>query len=358
MKSATRALIGFDDRPFMLIGIPAVAAILPFMAKGIYGETPVEGYLIKVAVGIFFTSIYWFSGRVLCLNLRKRYPGPEHTLRRYLWYALFIVGLIVLMSFVCNHLIFAILNSNGLAPVEAKPDSVGIAFLSFVLSVTVMGIYEVAWVVQHWRESLVEAERLRRENIQSQLDILKSQVNPHFLFNSLNTLSSLVHENPDLSVEFIQKLSKTYRYVLEIKDRELISLEEEMECVHAYLFLLRIRFEDALEVEIDIPAPFLQYHVAPLSVQTLIENAIKHNVAARKRPLRIRLHIDAQERLVVVNNLQPKEQNGESTGTGLANIQARYQLLVRKEVSVTKTADGFSVAIPLIKLERYASDHH
>jgi two-component system LytT family sensor kinase len=353
-----RALIGFDDRLFMLIGIPLTAAILPFMARNLYGDTPGEDYFIKVGIGIFFTATYWMIGRILVLNLRKRYPGPEHTLRRSLWYALVIVVLIFIMSFVCKTLIFELLTSLHVAPEDAAPDSVGIAFLSFVLSVTIMGIYEVAWAVTHWKKSLVEAERLRRENIQSQLDILKSQVNPHFLFNSLNTLSSLVHENPDLSVEFIQKLSKTYRYVLEIKDRELISLEEEMECVHAYLFLLRIRFEDALEVEIDIPDPWLQHHVAPLSVQTLLENAIKHNVAARKRPLRIRIHVDAQERLVVVNNLQPKEQNGDSTGTGLANIQARYQLLVRKEVTITRTADQFSVAIPLIKLERYAPDHH
>lgn len=357
MKPQTRALIGFNDHLFMLVGIPVTAAAMPFMARGLYGETPLEGYLVKVGVGIFFTSSYWLTGRMLVLRLRTRLPGPENTLRRNLWQAVFMMGFIFLMSFACKSVIFSTLDAVGLAPLDAAPDSVGIAFLSFVLSVSIMGIYEVVWAVTHWRHSLVEAERLRRENVQSQLNILKSQVNPHFLFNSLNTLSSLVHENPDLSVEFIQKLSKTYRYVLEIKDRELISLEEEMACVHAYLFLLHIRFEDALEVIIDLPNDCLEHHVAPLSVQALIENAIKHNVAARKRPLRIRIFIAQEDMLVVSNNLQPKTQAGESTGTGLANISARYQLLVRKEVVVTSHLDSFSVAIPLIKLERYAPDH-
>jgi two-component system, LytTR family, sensor kinase len=356
MKFRARDYIGFDDRLFMLIGIPATAAIMPFMARSLMGDNPLEGFWIKLLVGIGYTSIYWFSGRTLVIYLRRILPGPEKTLVRNLWQALLMLLLIIAVSFWCKTFINA--QFKLISPTQKEPDTLSIALLSFTLTGTIMGIYEAAWGIFQWKKSILEAEQLRRVNTQSQLDILKSQVNPHFLFNSLNTLSSLVHDHPDLSVEFIQKLSKTYRYVLEIKDKELISLEEEMECVHAYLFLLNIRFGEALEVRMDIPPVLLSYQVAPLSVQLLIENAIKHNVVARKRPLRLDISTDADANLIVRNNLQVKDHNGESLGTGLANIRARYQMLVRKDVVVTQTADTFSVAIPLVKLEKYASDHH
>lgn len=355
MKLRARDYLGFDDRLFMLLGIPAVAATMPFMAQSILGDKPLEGFLIKFFMSICYTSFYWLSGRFLVIYLRKHLPGPEKTLVRNLWQGLVMIVLILLVSFYCK--VFINAQFQVIIHSHKPPDILSIALLSIALTGTVLGIYEAVWAITQWQKSLLEAERLRRENTQSQLDILKSQVNPHFLFNSLNTLSSLVHDNPDLSVEFIQKLSKTYRYVLEIKDKELISLEDELECVHAYLFLLNIRFAEALEVKLDIPPAFLSYHVAPLSVQLLIENAIKHNVVARKRPLRLEIFVDA-EQLVVRNNLQLKAPEGASTGTGLANIRARYQLLVRKEVVITATADTFSVAIPLIKLEKYAPDHH
>jgi two-component system, LytTR family, sensor kinase len=356
MRLRARDYVGFDDRLFMLIGIPATAAIMPFLARSLMGDNPLEGFWIKLLVGMGYTSIYWFSGRTLVIYLRKRMPGPNKTLARNLGQALLMAILILAVSFWCKNFINSQLKLISLD--QKSPDTLSIALLSFTLTGTIMGIYEAAWGITQWKKSILEAEQLRRVNTQSQLDILKSQVNPHFLFNSLNTLSSLVHDNPDLSVEFIQKLSKTYRYVLEIKDKELISLEEEMECVHAYLFLLNIRFGEALEVRLAIPSAYLGYHVAPLSVQLLIENAIKHNVVSRKRPLRVDISVDETEQLVVRNNLQFKDHNGESTGTGLANIRARYDLLVRKQVTVTATDVSFSVAIPLIKLEKYAPDHH
>lgn len=355
MHLRTRDYLGFDDRLFMLIGIPATAAMMPFMARSIMGENPLQYFWAKVLIGMCYTMLYWFTGRFVVIYLRKRLPGPYNTMRRVLWQAAALVALILFVSLGCKDII-----NQKLALLSAShntPDAFSIALLSITLSGTILGVYEAAWAISQWKQSMVEAERLRRENVQSQLDILKSQVNPHFLFNSLNTLSSLVHDNPDLSVEFIQKLSKTYRYVLEIKDKELISLEEEMECAHAFLFLLHIRFGEALEVKVDIPPAKLTYYVAPLSVQLLIENAIKHNVVARKRPLRLEISV-VEDQLIVRNNYQPKDAEGESTGTGLANIRARYQLLVRRDVAVHQTPEEFSVAIPLVKLEKYAPDHH
>lgn len=355
MHLRARDYLGFDDRLFMLFGIPLTAAIMPFMARSIMGDNPLRYFWIKFLIGIGYTMLYWFVGRFVVIYLRKRLPGPDNAMRRVFWHSAGLVALILFVSLVCKNFInarLAVLSIN-----HTVPDAFSIALLSITLSGTVLGIYEAAWAISQWKKSMVETERLRRENVQSQLDILKGQVNPHFLFNSLNTLSSLVHDNPDLSVEFIQKLSKTYRYVLEIKDKELISLEEEMECAHAYLFLLHIRFGEALEVKVDIPPAKLAYHVAPLSVQLLIENAIKHNVVARKRPLRLDISVRADQ-LIVRNNYQPKDAEGESTGTGLANIRARYQLLVGRAVEVHQTPEEFAVAIPLVKLEKYAPDHH
>jgi LytS/YehU family sensor histidine kinase len=234
----------------------------------------------------------------------------------------------------------------------------GMGLISIMLCAAVLGVYETMFALSRWKSTLVETEKLRRENVQAQLDTLRSQVNPHFLFNSLNTLTSLVHDNPDLSVEFIQKLSRTYRYVLEIRDRELITLGEEMECVHAYLFLLNTRFGDNLKVNISIPGEAEKLYLAPLSLQLLIENAIKHNVVSNRKPLQIFIEVKDGDTLVVRNNLQKKEQEQAGTRSGLENIRNRYALLVKREIEVKESAEEFTVTLPLIKLEKYASGHH
>lgn len=190
--------------------------------------------------------------------------------------------------------------------------------------------------------------KLQKENLQSQFDVLKQQVNPHFLFNSLNVLTSLIRLEPELAEKFTEHLAKVYRYVLENKDNELVTLSTEMNFLDAYLFLINIRFMEKVVVNIRIPDEKKNHRVIPLAMQLLIENAIKHNSMSKKSPLMIDIFIDGENLLNVVNNLQEREAHMTSTGVGLKNIQNRYKLLNNTIPIFEKTETQFKARIPLV----------
>lgn len=193
------------------------------------------------------------------------------------------------------------------------------------------------------------AEQLETENLHVQLAALKNQVNPHFLFNSLSILSSLVHVDADLSEQFIDRLAQAYRYTLEQKDHDLVPLATELDFIQAYTFLLKIRFEDQFDVVLDVPAAARQhYRIAPLTLQLLVENAVKHNQMSSEQPLGVRIDLAADE-LVVRNTLQRRPTPAAtSTSVGLHNILNRYRLLTPRPVGVAETAGEFVVRIPLL----------
>lgn len=190
--------------------------------------------------------------------------------------------------------------------------------------------------------------KLQKENLQSQFDVLKQQVNPHFLFNSLNVLTSLIRLEPELAEKFTEHLAKVYRYVLENKDNELVNLNTELNFLDAYIFLINIRFMDKVVVNINIPDEKKNYRIIPLAMQLLIENAIKHNSMSKKSPLVIDIFIDQNNLLNVVNNLQEREAHMTSTGVGLKNIQNRYRLLNNTIPVFEKTDSHFRALIPLV----------
>ena len=204
-------------------------------------------------------------------------------------------------------------------------------------------------------ESLTEARtqliNLQKENLQSQFDVLKQQVNPHFLFNSLNVLTSLIKLEPDLAERFSEQLSKVYRYVLENKDNELVDLNTELNFLDAYIFLLNIRFVDKLKVNINIPEARRSDQIIPLAMQLLIENAIKHNIMSKSEPLIINIFIDPDNFLNIVNNLQERPSQLVSTGVGLQNIINRYLLLNNTAPSFEKTNTHFIAKVPLVTFE-------
>ncbi len=190
--------------------------------------------------------------------------------------------------------------------------------------------------------------RLKQESLRSQLNALKSQINPHFLFNTLNVLTSLIRVNPELSEKYVEQLSKIYRYILEFKSEELIMLNNELEFIQSYMFLLNIRFEKKLQVEIDPTLYQVEAKIPHLTLQMLIENAVKHNAFSVKSPLIIRIWIDDENNVNVINNLQPRTFKEGSTGTGLKNIAERYKLVSEKRPSFTTIGHEFVAKIPLI----------
>lgn len=204
-----------------------------------------------------------------------------------------------------------------------------------------------------WREAAVRAERLEKETAVARLDSLRRQVDPHFLFNSLNALTSLVEEHdPARAVRFIRQLSQVYRYVLDSQAHELVPLAEELRFAEAYLFLQKTRLGDALVVELALPPPadLAAYRVPPLALQLLLENALKHNTAFQTDPLRLRITLDAPARTLTVRHLlRPRRlAPGEASGVGLHNLAARYAFLTDTPLAIGPTGNEFVATIPLL----------
>ncbi len=193
----------------------------------------------------------------------------------------------------------------------------------------------------------VKKQKIIAGSASARFDALKNQLDPHFLFNSLNVLTSLIEEDPDQAQKFTTSLSKVYRYVLEQKNKDLVMVDEELNFARTYVRLLKMRFEDSIVFDIPEKSSMPEARIVPLSLQLLLENAVKHNVVTSIRPL----HISVSEEngmLVVSNNLQQKQVVKKSSGVGLQNIKERYEILTDREVSITKTASKFSVAIPIL----------
>ena len=200
---------------------------------------------------------------------------------------------------------------------------------------------------QYYQKKIaVENETLRTENILTRFEALKSQLDPHFLFNSLNTLQSLITLDTEKAENYLQQLSSVLRYTLQ--NKEVISLEEELKCVHAYCEMMQIRYGENLNFEFKIDEKYNNYCVLPLSLQSLIENSVKHNVISSKQPLTVTLST-SDDSVSVSNPIQAKTQPEESNGIGLVNLTERYRLKWNKEVEITNDGSTFSVKLPLVK---------
>ncbi|WP_046243886.1 sensor histidine kinase [Hymenobacter terrenus] len=201
------------------------------------------------------------------------------------------------------------------------------------------------------RLSQVEAEQHKKISLQAQFQSLKDQVNPHFLFNNLNVLSTLLYQDVNQASEFLQQLSKVYRYVLQNQEKEVVEVASELEFMESYAYLLRARFRDSLRIEITVPDALRTRYTVPVALQMLLENALKHNVSSRNRPLLIEVFATPNyEQLVVRNTLQPKLAVEPSTNLGLENIRRRYGFISTLPVEVEADATNFTVRLPLLNL--------
>jgi two-component system, LytTR family, sensor kinase len=223
-------------------------------------------------------------------------------------------------------------------------------FLLLMRGIVIGGfLYFIAYLLRMSsmrRQSELENEQLKKENLQARLSLLQEQVSPHFLFNSLGTLRTMLHEKAPR--EFIQRLSEVYRYLLNNRMADLVALRAELDFTLAYLHILNERFEDALVTDIEIADSALRKRLPPASLQLLVENAVKHNVATADSPLRISIHTTEGDGLTVTNSIQKKNKAGDSLGSGLNNIRERYRLLTGLDIVVEETETSFTVRIPLL----------
>ncbi|WP_034043892.1 histidine kinase [Wocania ichthyoenteri] len=215
------------------------------------------------------------------------------------------------------------------------------------VTLTIVAIFHVIYFYNKYQQNKIKEQKVIAGTASAKFDALKNQLDPHFLFNSLNVLTSLIEENPDNAQKFTTSLSKVYRYVLEQKNKELVTVDEELQFAKTYMSLLKMRFEDSIVFTMPEKALNPESKVVPLSLQLLLENAVKHNMVTSTKPLHIKIY-ENQSNLVVENNLQPKQIVKKSSGVGLSNIMQRYDLLTNKKININKEANRFAVAIPML----------
>lgn len=234
-------------------------------------------------------------------------------------------------------------------PEEAKHKFVMVAvIIGMLVSIILLSIEIGTQFFGNWKRSLVEVEKYKTESLQAQLQNLKDQINPHFMFNNLSVLSSLVYKDQDKAVDFINQLAKVYRYVLDSRNSELVKLSEELQFMESYLYLLQIRFDKSLKISIEIAEASKELMLPPLALQMLIENAIKHNEVSEEFPLHIEVKI-FNTKIEVSNNLQLRRNPEVSCKTGLKNIKERYKYFSEEQVEIEETKSSFIVRLPLLK---------
>jgi two-component system, LytTR family, sensor kinase len=306
--------------------------------------------------GTWFFVFYYLVSIVLILEFNRYLIRKIHQQdaaikkRKRFWKAVLAcftsTTFLFLVSFYGFHLV------RGLHVGDSYKAITVIIICSMVLAMVHAGIYEAMEYSRRLGMLEAEKEELLRINLQGQYDALKQQVNPHFLFNSINTVSSLITKDPVRAQKFLSEMSKVYRYLLQSNEEELVTLETELKFIGSYFHLLKTRFTDGLFLDLQIEDDVLQCQVPALTLQLLIENAIKHNIVEKETPLVISM-ISGKGQLTVRNNLQKKLTDVVSTRIGLANIIAKYKLLGQPEVIVLKTENDFTVTIPLIQSKMY-----
>lgn len=323
------------------IGIPIVGIMITIFVK-----QEMDSFWVEALHSMLFTGVLWNGAANIFFFYRRRFPQISQTPRR-----LFLT-LITLYPFIliADPLLCVIINEKTLADLAQPSAWFEFTGVSIFTSTLIGIIYETVYFFNRWRESFRLTEELKNQQIRTQFEVLQNQMSPHFLFNSLNTLTTLIAENQELAIRFTEKLSETYRYILQNKERELVRLSDELEFAKNYVFLLKMRFPENLTVNFKVENQFMSAHIAPLTLQMLIENAIKHNMVSKAHPLTIDVYVEKGNTIVVKNNLQPKNSLEKSTKTGLANIRKRYELLGNRKIDIITTARNFMVAIPLINV--------
>src|SRR5687767_1732194 len=317
--------IGFNDGLLMAIGIPVLAFIIPIVFFDCRFNRPPYLTWDKYLATLGITAAIWLGNRYIMIYSRRKYPLFDEVRKRIFFQSAIMLVFTIIANSILGQLASDIFNKDGtfLSQADKLIHSNSAAIFCTIM---IIAVYESIFFMHQLRHSVEETEKLKRESLKAELNALKTQVNPHFLFNNLNTLSSVIPEDPKLAVDFVQQLSKLYRHILEVKDEQSILLKDELDVMKAYAFLLQTRFGDNLDVVINVPDEKLNKRIVPLSLQLLMENAIKHNIVSSDKPLRIEVTA-LNGKLVVSNNLQKKNQVNESTGIGLDNIRNRYKLL-------------------------------
>ncbi|MGI9552383.1 MAG: 2TM domain-containing protein, partial [Aurantibacter sp.] len=295
---------------------------------------------------IIFSVIIYLGNVYAWRYCDQRFGSDFHSVKRLGLGFLtnFLVSIVAI--FISRFILEVGFNNTGIMEflVNEKP---GDYYVSLIIAMVIVAIFYAFYYYKHWQETKVKEQKIIAGTASAKFDALKNQLDPHFLFNSLNVLTSLIEEDPNQAQKFTTSLSKVYRYVLEQKNKDLVSVDEELQFAKTYVRLLKMRFENS--IVFDIPEASLdpEAKIVPLSLQLLLENAVKHNVVTPDKPLRIKVY-EEDGMLVVSNNLQEKQVVKKSSGVGLQNIRQRYGILTDRQVAINKNTTDFNVRLPIL----------
>ena len=330
-----------------LLYINIIVSLFIFLIDG--GEKTFERYSVTFLISGMYTFFIGLGNGFLNDYLDSKFSWTDETRKRTI---AAIVGTLVMniaLVYFCNYLNFIVIQGkNPEKFFNGEMNFINWFFINFAIMISAIGHargFMAAWKNSTKKE--VVEQKLIAKSANAQFESLKNQLDPHFLFNSLNVLDSLIEENPVQAQRFTNSMSKIYRYVLEQKDKELVSVEEEIDFAKTYCELLKTRFEDAVTFDFNISEEDKKGFVVPLSLQLLLENSIKHNFATSSKPLNIKIFTE-KGNLIIENNLQTRELPNTSTGVGLANIVSRYNLLTERNVFVEKSEAFFRVKLPIL----------
>jgi len=335
-------LIFRKSKRIMLFGIPILGFLLTFpMNHNKYVLFTFE-HLIHTIISIIVTSVFWLSCMFTVKKLWKKYPWHIKPIQH--------ISIEILLIITIS---LALISIPTIAFVFFGEPFVLLDFLYNFIIVTLVSLFiitfhEAYFFYYQWKLNFNKSAVLEKDNVIAKYETLKNQINPHFLFNSLNTLQTCLDDNPDAS-KYVQNLSDFLRYTLKTKDADIKLLRDEIKIVEKYYFLQKSRFGNNLTININVEDKFYHYSLPPLSLQILVENAIKHNIISKQKPLTINVFIKNNEYLVVENNLQRKI-DVDSTKIGIFNIKNRYKFLSEKEIKIKQQNDKFIVELPLLQI--------
>lgn len=305
----------------------------------------------KIVISTFWSMAIgisqWLGHAFIQDRIGRKYDWLQFPKQRFLWtvvsIVLYSVFAYAVVQMLMNWVVF------GRTPSETLTTNLSFWLFPIIISFIVSLLAGAIGFLKNWQKSELVQEQLKSEMLNYKYEALKNQINPHFMFNSLNVLSELVHEDQDLAVKYIQHFSDMYRYVLESKDHELRPLNEEIAFLEKFIFLLKIRFEEKLIVNNDL-GDVKDELIVPVALQLLVENAVKHNEVSKMKPLVIDIQ-RTDNWIVVQNKMQPKRSTEHSSKIGLKNLEQQYAFF-NKEIIVEESEELFSVKIPLLKAEK------
>lgn len=333
-----------NDKWLRFAGVPLLSIIGQWIFFDMRELVIQEYVFVRYLINMLYSVVLWEVCRKIIIYSRIKFPNFEDNKQRLISQFVGFLVSIFILRLILNSLLYFTIFTNGFDIFNFLYG----AFITTLFLIPFAAIYEIIYFYRGWEIENIEAEQLKKMNLESQLTSLRSQINPHFLFNNLNTLSSLIVSDTQKAEHFLDQLSAVYRYLLQKNQGHLSTLNDELSFADSYSNILKMRFQGGFLFEKNIDVNWHNYHIPTHTLQVILENAIRHNIVATHKPLRVRLFVE-DGKLVCQNNFQKKNLSVNTSKQGLNHVIQKYEILSKSTVEILETAHIFEVRLPLLK---------